>query len=196
MAMTLRTGGLMALLAVLAGCAGRDFVRPSPEAFRLGHTTYAQVVDRMGEPRAVSDMVQNGQKVRSMTYRYTTTTDTSWETGVVPVRTLVCYVHQERLVGYEFVSSFKVDSTDFDETKLAAIRKGHSTRAEVLQLLGQPSAYYIPPMVTATAGEAIGYGYAGREASGRYRAFSKTVRITFDAQDRVADIAYTSAGGK
>ena len=196
MSTTIRTGGLIALLAVLAGCAGRDFVRPSPEAFRLGHTTYAQVVERMGESRAVSDGVQNGQKVRSITYRYTTTTDTSWETGVVPVRTVVYYFHQERLVGYAFVSSFKTDSTDFDETKLAALSKGHTTRAEVLQLLGQPSAYYIPPMVTATAGEAIGYGYARREASGRYRAFSKTLRITFDAQDRVADIAYTSSGVK
>ena len=196
MATTIRTAGLMVLLAVLAGCAGRDFVRPSPEAFRLGHTTYAQVVERMGEPRAGSEMVQNGQKVRSVTYRYTTTTDTSWETGVVPVRTLVCYFHQDRLVGYEFVSSFKADSTDFDETKRGALSKGHSTRAEVLQFLGQPSAYYIPPMVTATAGEAIGYAYAGREASGRYRSFSKTLRITFDAQDRVADIAYTSAGAK
>jgi hypothetical protein len=196
MSTTIRTGGLIALLAVLAACAGRDFARPSPEAFKLGQTTYAQIVQQRGEPNSASDGVQNGQRVRSVTYRYTTTADTSWETGVVPVRTLVFYFHQERLVGYEFVSSFKADSTDFDETKIAALSKGRTTRAEVMQLLGKPSAAYIPPMVTATAGEAIGYGYARREASGRYRSFHKALRVTFDDQDRVADVDYTSSGVK
>lgn len=191
-----RAAVLIALLSALAGCAGGNFVRPSAEAFPLGQTTYAQVVQQMGEPRTVGDVVTNGQKVKSMTYRYTTTTDMSWQTGVVPVRTLVYYFHNDTLVGFEFVSSFRSDNTDFDDTKIGAIAKGRTTRAEVIQLLGQPSASYIPPMVRETSGEAIGYGYARRESSAPYKFFRKNLRITFDDRDQVAEIDFTTAGKK
>lgn len=185
---------LVTLLSGLAGCARGNFVRPSAEAFPLGRTTYAQVVHQMGEPRTVGTVRTNGKTVKSITYRYTTTADTSWQTGVIPVRSLVFYFDNDTLVGQEFVSSFTSDSTNFDETKLGAIVKGQTTRAEVIRLLGKPSASYIPPMVKATAGEAIGYGYAGREASAPYRRFSKTVRLTFDDRDRVAEMDYPSLG--
>jgi len=192
----LRAAVLVVLLSALAGCAGRNFERPRAEAFPLGQTTYAQVVQQLGEPRTVGDVVTNGQKVKSMTYRYTTTTDMSWQTGVVPVRTLVYYFHNDTLVGYEFVSSFQSDNTDFDDTKLGAIAKGRTTRAEVMQLLGKPSAAYIPPMVREPSGEAIGYGYARREATAPYKFFRKNLRITFDGRDRVAEMDFTTEGKK
>ena len=39
------------VVAVLSGCAGTDFVRPNTDAFKLGQTSYAEVIGRMGAPR-------------------------------------------------------------------------------------------------------------------------------------------------
>ena len=47
------------------------------------------------------------------------------------------YFFDEVLVGHEFLSSWAEDHTDFDEKKVSTIVKGKTTRAEVIQLLGQ-----------------------------------------------------------
>ena len=41
----------ISMLTILFGCAGRDFVRPNQEAFKLGQTTYSQVLQQLGQPR-------------------------------------------------------------------------------------------------------------------------------------------------
>ena len=69
----LRTVLFASVLSLLAGCAGKDFVRPSSEAFRLGQTTYAQVIQKMGEPRKIGDVLKNEKNVKSATYVYATT---------------------------------------------------------------------------------------------------------------------------
>ena len=108
------------------------------------------------------------------------------------------YFHNDVVVGQEFLSSFKVDNSNFDETKISTITKGKTTRLEVVQFLGRPSASFIAPMVKETSGEAIGYGYQttrGSAFSG-FKFFNKTLRITFDDKDRVLDIEYASSGSK
>jgi len=42
---------LAALVIFLAGCAGRDFVQPKPDAFVLGKTTYEEIIGQFGNPR-------------------------------------------------------------------------------------------------------------------------------------------------
>ena len=41
-----RIGCLVALLFLLAGCAGKDFIRPTSDTFQLGRTSYSQVVPK------------------------------------------------------------------------------------------------------------------------------------------------------
>jgi len=184
--------------SLLTGCAGTDFVRPSSETFKLGQTTYSQVVQQMGEPKKSGVVLKNGKNVISITYVYSTTVGEPLEEGVIPVRAMSYYFHDNRLVGQEFLSSFKSDNSNFDETKVATISKGKTTRAEVIQLLGRPSANYIPPMVTETSGEAIGYIYQttrGGAFSG-FKVFQKALMITFDDKNRVLNIDYSSASTK
>jgi len=45
----------------------------------------------------------------------------------------------DRLVGYNFLSSFNEDPSDFNATKIADIEKGKTTRAEIIQRLGPPT---------------------------------------------------------
>lgn len=189
---------LFVVLIVLAGCAGRNFVRPSSDAFTLGQTTYSQIIQQMGEPRSVGEVLKNGKKVKSITYSYATTVDEPSEDGVIPARGLIYYFSNDTLVGQQFISSFKTDNSNFDDTKIANITKGQSTRTDVIQQLGKPSGSSIPPMVKETSGEAIVYMYAttrGGVYSG-FKLFSKKLTITFDDRILVSDIDYESSDNK
>lgn len=189
---------LAALLALLAGCAGRDFVRPSSGTLQLGKSTYSQVVEQMGRRGKFGDVLKNGKNIRSVTYVFATTGGDPLEPGVIPARALLYYFHDDVLVGQQFISSFKSDHSYFDDRKIPQISKGKSTRSEVIQLMGRPSASFIFPMVKQTSGEAIGYDY--RPARGgvfrRVRFYVKSLRVTFDDKDRVLDVEYETSGKK
>ena len=188
---------LFALL-VLSGCAGTDFVRPTPDAFRLGATTYAQVTKQMGEPARSGEILKNGANVKSISYAYATTGGEPLETGVIPARAQAYYFHNDTLVGQEFISSFKADNTNFDEAKISAVVKGRTTRAQVIQLFGRPSTTSIRPMVKDGAGEALGYAYSttsGGAFSG-FKFYRKALTVTFNDKDLVLDVEYVSSGSK
>ncbi|MCL2591640.1 MAG: hypothetical protein FWD67_12430 [Betaproteobacteria bacterium] len=192
-------GSLVAVMvSLLAGCAGKDFVRPSSDTFRLGQTTYAQVLQQMGEPRKSGEVLKNDKNVKTATYVYASTGGEPLEEGVIPARALSYYFYNDILVGQEFLSSFKSDSSNFDESKISAISKEKTTRGEVIQLLGKPTATFVYPMIKQTSGDALGYTYnttRGGAFSG-FKFFTKSLRITFDDKDLVSEIDYASSGNK
>ena len=190
--------GSLFLIAALAGCAGKDFVRPAPDAFKLGETRYSQVVQQLGEPRKSGDVVRNDKPVKSITYVYASSGGEASEAGVTPARGLTYYFYNDMLVGQEFLSSFKADSSNFDETKVERIRKGETTRAEVIQLLGAPTASFVPPMARSSSGETIGYAYAAAHAGlfTGFKASVKSLRVSFDDRGLVSEVDYSSAGNK
>lgn len=182
-------------IVVLAGCAGKDFVRPTSETFRLNETTYAQVVQQMGDPKNSGEVEKNGKYVRSISYTYASTGGEPAEKGVIPARALVYFFHNGVLVGQSFLSSFKSDNTNFDETKIGSIIKGKTTKSEVIKLLGMPSASMVAPMVEETRGEAVGYQYStvsGGVFSG-FKFFNKQLAISFDENDVVSDVEYATS---
>ena len=186
------------LISCLLGCGGKDFVRPSPQDFRLGQTTYAQVIQRMGEPGKTGDALKNGKTVRFITYVYASKGGEPLEADVIPARALAYFFYNDTLVGEGFNSSFKSDNSNFDDKRVESIKKGLTTRAEVIKLLGEPTAKFISPMVKETSGEAIGYGYQavrGGLFSGLKNSV-KVLRISFDDRGLVSDIEYTSSDSK
>jgi hypothetical protein len=186
--------GLAAVTLSLAACAGRNFVRPSDDAFKLGQTTYADLVQKLGEPRRQATMLRNGKSVQIASYSYATNFDEPLESGVVPARAMSYYFADGLLVGQEFVSSFKSDNTDFDATKVSDIVKGTTARSEVIRLLGKPAGSYIFPVVKESAGPAIGYAYSATFRGPLSVKFTrKVLRVSFDAADRVSDVEYTSS---
>jgi len=182
----------------LSGCAGTNFIRPAPEAFKLGSSTYAQVTQQLGEPKRTGNLLKNDKNVKSIVYAYASTGGESLEAGVIAARAMTYYFLNDTLVGQEFVSSFKSDNTDFDDTKISGITKGKTTRAEVTQLLGKASSFYIAPMIKTTNGEAIGYNYNTTKGGllGGFKFFKKSVLISFDENNQVSDIEFSSSGSK
>lgn len=194
----LKYGFIVAVLLVLTGCAGKNFVRPVDESMRLGKTTYSDVIQQMGEPGRAGDVLKNDKTVKTATYAYANTGGEPLEVGVIPARAQSYYFHNEVLVGREFISSFKSDNSNFDETKVDSIIKGKTTREEVIQLLGRPSAAFIQPMVKETSGEALGYTYqktSGGAFSG-FKFFRKALKVSFDDKNVVLDVDYSSSGSK
>ena len=183
--------GLASLL--LAACAGRDFVRPAPEELVLGRTTYAQIQERFGEPRGASSSLINGKVVKAFNYAFATRLDEPSETYVIPARGMTFFFSDEVLVGHHFLSSFKSDSSDFDDSKVSHIVKGKTTRAEVVRLLGKPVGFYIEPMVKSTAGQAIGYRYTTykRAPFSAPKRFQKLLTVSFDSADVVSDVVFS-----
>ncbi len=198
MGMALKSLLAVLLISGLLGCAGKDFVRPGSEDFKLGQTTYSQVVQRMGEPRRAADILKNGKNVKAVTYVYASTGGEPLEAGVTAARGLTYYFYNDTLIGQEFISSFKSDNSNFDEKRVEDIKKGQTTRADAIKLLGEPTATFIPPMVKETSGEAIGYTYQavrGGLFSGIKNSV-KVLRISFDDKGFVSDIDYTSSDNK
>ncbi len=198
MSKPLKVLSLFAVLLALSGCAGKNFVRPEQGAFKLGVTNYAAVTQQLGQPVREGSLVKNEKNIKSITYAYASTGGEPLEEGVIPARAMVYYFLNDTLIGQEFVSSFKSDNSNFDDTKIPMIVKGKTTRAEVIQILGRPSGTCIPPIVKATSGEALGYAYSttrGGAFSG-FKFFRKALLVSFDERDQVSDLEFSSSGNK
>jgi hypothetical protein len=184
---------LTAVLLVLAGCAGTDFVRPDTDAFRNGRTTYGEVVAKMGTPRREGSAIKNEKTVKSISYAYASVGGKPLHQGVTAARAIGFYFYNDILVGQEFISSWAEDNTDFDEKKVQHIVKGKTTRVELTQLLGKPAGSYIHPLIKATTGEAAVYVFAETSGSFNPKFFGKSLVVTFDADGVASELEYSSS---
>ena len=125
------------LVAVLAGTCllGADFARPDPASFAPGQTTEPEIRARFGKPAGEATARVGGKLVTTLRYAYAEARSIA-----VPVRTMAYAFHEGRLVGFDYMSSFAADQTAFDELAAKRITRGETTRAEVLDLVGQPAA--------------------------------------------------------
>ena len=187
----------LALAALVAGCAGTNFVRPDAESLRNGQTTMPQAMQRLGTPRSDGTVVKNGKTLKTLNYAYAATTGTPLYSGVVAARALTLYFDGDTLVGHEFVSSWAEDGTDFDEAKVASIQKGKTTRGEVVAVVGKPSGAYAPPLVKAPATDSAVYVYSQATRDGlSLRFYRKVLVVAFDDKGIVSDVEFASSGTK
>jgi outer membrane protein assembly factor BamE (lipoprotein component of BamABCDE complex) len=183
------------LALALAGCAGKNFVRPDAEGLKNGQTTYSQVIQKMGSPQREGTALKNEQTVKTASYAYASAGGQALHSGVTAARGIAFYFYNDLMVGNEFVSSYADDNTDFDDGKIPAIVKGKTTRAEVLQLMGKPSGYYIYPMIKAKSGDAAVYVFSEVKGGAFNMKFSrKTLVVTFDSSGIVTDVEFASSG--
>ncbi len=61
---TIAAISIAAVLTVLTGCAGKDFVRPDPADLKIGRSSYSEVVAKMGEPRSTGEQLKNGETIK------------------------------------------------------------------------------------------------------------------------------------
>jgi outer membrane protein assembly factor BamE (lipoprotein component of BamABCDE complex) len=186
------------LIFLFAGCAGTDFTRPSAGAFQLGKSTTADLLKVMGPPRQTNDLVKNSAEIKQLTYVYATTIGSEpLHPGVTPARVMTFSTFNDILVGEQFISSFKVDGTDFDSSKVAAIVKGKTTKAEVIAALGAPSGEAIYPIVNDKENTAIIYAYTQTTGSAfNLKFYHKVLTVSFDRNNVVSDVEFAEAGSK
>src|SRR5579863_1599496 len=118
----------------LTACAGTDFVRMPDNSLQLGKTTSQEVTARLGKPYQQGVLMTNGLSLQTYSYAYASTGGEPEAKGVTAARSQGFYFLNSILVGYEFTSSWKIDSSDFDGSKASQITKGTTTRDQVHML--------------------------------------------------------------
>jgi outer membrane protein assembly factor BamE (lipoprotein component of BamABCDE complex) len=195
-----KTSSLLVSAAVsllLAGCAGTDFKRPDASVLKVGKSTTDDVIRVMGPARATGEVLKNSCRVRQSTYVYATAVGASLYGGVTPSRAMTFSTYNDLLVGEQFISSFKEDGTDFDDSNVAAIVKGKTTKSEVIAALGNPSGEAIYPLVKNQGDTAIVYAYVQVKTSPfKMKAYQKSLTVSIGANDLVTDVEFVEAGDK
>ncbi len=150
---------IIAAVFSLAACsAGVDFVKPSDGKIIIGKSTKAQVISVMGEPNGKGSKIANGEDVESITYAYASVTGDAIFEGVTPARAMSFLFNNDLLVGEEFTSSFKSDSTYFNKDLVKSIKEGMSKK-EVLAVMGAPGGEFRYPMISDKSGSAMVYSF-------------------------------------
>jgi SmpA/OmlA family protein len=190
MAMTSRlTAGLAVALAIVAaGCAS---AKPPQDTLVLGQTSRQEILQRLGTPYREGTVTKNGKQLQTMTYAFATSGGTPARSGVNPTRGQGFYFFDDKLSGYDFSSSWKEDQTDFDAAKLSAIKKGVSTRDDVVRLIGRPGGKYAYPLITDQKAQADVYLYAetsGGPFNAKFR--QKHLIVTYDDRGIVSNVDY------
>lgn len=185
---------LAASMSALTGCAtGNDFVRFKPGAFTLGTTTRAEVYARVGpHPDAFGTMQAHGTTVRTMSYSYSSDFKKAVLPEISPAKVETFYFVNEVLVGIDYTDSFLGEGTDFDSRKIARIKKGITTRSEVIKLLGPAGGMYMPPLIAGTGYRAL--VYYSHQVSGYKLLSDKKLVVSYDRDGVVTDVKYTAKG--
>jgi outer membrane protein assembly factor BamE (lipoprotein component of BamABCDE complex) len=196
-----KSGWGAAIVAVaalaLSGCAGTNFVRPEPSSFVLGQTTQQEISQKMGKPYRTGTVEKNGKTLQSASYAYANVGGEALYSGITAARSQGFYFLNSTLVGTEFSSSFKTDATDFDETKVAQIEKGKSTKANVIQLFGPPGGDFMAPLTANAADRALVYLYSQTRGSAfNLRFYTKSLVVAYNETGVVTDVQYTAQGTK
>lgn len=190
---------ISALLSVIiiTGCAGRDFIRPDLNTIVVGKTTQSEVVSKLGKPYGTGSVEKNGLKLDTASYSYANTGSATQHPGVTGARTLGLYYKNSIVIGTEFTSSFKADGTDFDESKVAQLEKGKSTKEDAIRLFGPPGGDWVFPMTANPNEKAIVYLYHQTKGSAfNLRFYLKTLNIVYDDKGVITDITYSAQGNK
>lgn len=175
---------------VVAGLCllGADFARPDPASFALGSTTEAEIRQRFGNPYGQTTSRVGDRVVTTLQYTYAEP-----RTGVIPARAMTYSFYDGRLVGFDYSSSFGADETAFDEEVVKRIKRGETTRTEVLAIAGPPTGQFIypTPQATVPGRRAYVYGYSRSErlAPATLETANKVLTITFDDHDVVAELS-------
>jgi hypothetical protein len=187
-----RMASAVIVILFLASCAGTNFVKPQSESLSLKRTTYQEIIDQFGKPYREGTKLTNESMIKTITYAYSSVGGTALYEGVTPARAIAFHFLDDLLVGYEFTSSFKKDNSDFDDSKIALIKKGKTTHDQVVSLLGEPEGIYVYPLIEDRENRAMVYMYNHFK---RYNVYQKVLIVSMK-DDTVADVDFTTSGNK
>lgn len=182
---------ITALLLACGGCTvGTEFTRPSPASLALGKTTRAEISDRLGKPYREATNIQEGKVIKTLVYSHATAAP---YVENVKTRAMAFHFYEGVLVGYDFLSSYDEDKTDFDESRVEQIKKGETGETQVVELFGLPGGRYIYPMTKERGQTALVYQYLRMDRTGLRggavtQSSRKNLRVILGADGKVVDI--------
>lgn len=188
---------------LVAGCTGRDFVKPAPESLSLGVTPQDEVVAKYGQPYRQSTEILSGAGAPNaavrpagtynhLVYYYADRAALMLPGGRATERLLGFDFWNGKLYGYNFLSNFNSDSSNFDESKATQMERGRSTTDEVLDLLGPPTGQGVYPAIMDPSDRKFIYSYIAVQDQ---RRISKRLEILFSRDGKVRDFGFASDSG-
>ena len=163
----------------------------------LGQTSRQEILQRLGSPYREGTVTKNGKQLKTMTYAFATTGGTPAREGVTATRGQGFYFLDDKLAGYDFTSSWKEDQSNFDGAKVPAIKKGVSTRDDVVRLFGTPRGKYAYPLISDQNRQADVYLYAEtRGGPFIVKFYQKHLGETYDERGVVSNVDYQELGQK
>lgn len=188
----------LVLLTAACGSVGRDFPAPANDELTLGQMKPAEAFKRFGEPFRKSVVASSGGNlnVQATDERPASLRPAAVE-GVTQVwtytysvssgsRSMLLIFWNDRLVFYNVASNFTDQSTNFEEGKVSQTRRGSTTYADVVALLGKPSGQGVFPVVATRGHRLVVYQYGKASSETRTVAF-KRLELALDARDVVVD---------
>ena len=144
----------------LTACAGTDFKKIETNQLAYGSDTPETIKQKLGEPYNEGIATINEKQFKTMNYAYSSAGGAPAHKGVSASRGQGFFFFQNKLVGHNFISSWAIDSTDFDESKVSEIKEGSTTIQEVIELLGNPGGEQVYPLVKNANEKAKTYSYS------------------------------------
>lgn len=193
-----RTSIAVFIAIFLTACAtGTDFKKIEMNQLTYGSDTPETIKQKLGKPSGEGTITKHEKQFKTIDYVYASAGGTAAYKGVTPARGQTFYFYQSKLVGHNFISSWAIDSTDFDESKVSEIKEGHTTIQEVIELLGAPGGEHIYPLVENA--DEIAKVYVYTQASGSAfspKFYQKILIVTHNENGIVTGVTYTSSGEK
>lgn len=181
----------------MVGCAGTDFKKLEINQLVYGSDTPESIKQKLGKPYQEAIVTINDRQFKTMNYAFASLGGTAVYKGVTAARSQGFYFYQNKLVGHEFTSSWAVDSTDFDESKVRDIEKGTTTIQEVIELLGKPGGEYVYPLAKNETEKASVYIYNQTKSSAfKSKFYKKVLVVSYDENGIVTDVEYVASGNK
>jgi hypothetical protein len=172
----------------MAHQTGKDFGRPDPASLPIGKITKAEIIKRYGEPPLTEQFTRNGKVIEALSYHFAR--QNVGET-LTSFKHLFCYFSGDVFIGHSFRTALAEEQVNFDETKIPAIVKGKTTKAEVIALFGNPLSTYVFPLTTdkktSEGDSAIVYHYVSPRADSTD---FKRLEVTFGPDGVAKDFDY------
>ena len=206
---------LLALGALIAGSGcpaatlqGQDFSRPDYQTLSASKLTEREIVATDGPPFSRGTTTQHGRLIHTLRYFYETREFTvsgdvtyeskeltSFRNHIYRRKECLFYFSGGEYLGFNFSTGFEDGQSVFSETKVPAIVKGATRKADILAMFGVPTGAFrypaTPEDASADGDTALAYEY--HYLSDTAQSFHhRSLRVTFGRDDVVKDVHFDS----
>lgn len=185
-------------VVLLAGCAGKEFIKVDESRLILGKTTTSEITVLLGRPYSNAVINANGAQINNIVYVYSYVgAFEAYSSGIKATKTQSFGFSNNNLVIHNYVSSFPQDSTRLRSTNLSFITKGITKRESIYEAIGFPTGKAIYPIAKNSDDLVEIYNY--NELSGSsftLKNYTEYLEITYDKSGVVKDFVLSVAGAK